>query len=104
MDYKGRVKVDHLLDSKWLEQRIRTETEATAARARATAPVESGALKRSISTHVEHHSGIKRDRVVGVVTASVVRDGKRPYNYAAGKEFGNSQTRGEFYLRRSLPG
>ena len=104
MEYRGRIDGDEILQSKWLEARIRKETEDTAMRARANAAVDSGRLKRSIRTDIQRHGGVKRDRVVGRVIASAVREsGNSRYDYSPAREFGTSDQRGDYFLRRSLP-
>ena len=104
MDYKGRIDGDEILKSQWLAARMELDAQQTAARARAAVSKSSGRLAASIDARVDKRGGVRRDRVVGVVTASAVRaTPEPPYNYGAGQEFGNSQTRADFYLLRSLP-
>lgn len=104
MEYRGRIDGDEILRSKWLEARIRKETDETAARARASAAVDSGRLKRSVRTDIQRHGGVKRDRIVGRVIASAVRESANSrYDYAPAREFGTSDQRGDYFLRRSLP-
>lgn len=95
MDYKGRVDVDHVLNGKYVEQFVGRITDVAAAKARAMAPVESGALKASIRGYTEKFSGAKRDRVVGVVSAGT--------DHAVASEFGTSSHRGHYFLRGALP-
>lgn len=105
MEYKGRIDAEEILSSKWLEQRVRADAEMTAAKARAAVSKSSGKLASSIDVRIDRRGGMKKDRVVATVTASAIRaTPEPPYDYGIGREFGNSQTIGEFYLRRSLPG
>ncbi len=94
MKYSGKVDIDHILNSDWLAGIVARETDQVAARAFAEAPKDTGELAGSIRSYTEKHSGAKRDRVVGVVEATA------PHSLAA--EFGNSRSRGRFFLRRSL--
>lgn len=104
MEYRGRIDGDEILQSKWLEGRIRNITEMTAMRARRSAAIDSGRLKRSIRTDIDRRGGVKRDRVVGSVIASAVREsGEGRYDYAPAREFGTSDQRGDYFLRRALP-
>lgn len=99
MDYKGRVDAGSVLNSPQIEALVRARTEAVAAAARAFAPVETGQLKASIGTRVDKHSGVKRDRPVGVVyTDAHASDGS---GYGAADEFGTSRSRGHYFLRRA---
>lgn len=50
MDYSGRVDVDKILNSAWLEAKVRARTDQVAARARAYADVDSGRLRASITS------------------------------------------------------
>jgi hypothetical protein len=104
VEYKGRIDADEILTSKWLEQRVRADAEVTATKARSLVSKSSGRLAASIDVRVDRRGGVKKDRVTASVVASAVRSTPEPpYDYGLGREFGNSRTVAEFYLRRSLP-
>lgn len=104
MEYRGRIDGDEILNSKWLELRLFKDGQEAAALARRRVDSQSGRLRRSIHVEVDKRSGAKRDRTTVRVVASAIRaTPEPPYDYALGNEFGNSQTRGSFYLRSSLP-
>lgn len=93
------MNVEEHLNSDWLAQKVRDRAEEIAARARALAPKRSGQLAASISVSVAKHSGVKRDRVVAFVTTDAhAGDGS---GYGSPSEFGTTESRGNFFLRRA---
>lgn len=71
----------------------RKEAEEIAARARASAPRDSGNYADSIVVDVEQRGGIKHDRPVAVVTATAP--------HSAAIEFGNSRSPARHTLRNA---
>ena len=97
MDYKGRVGVD--LNAPWVAALVEKRAQEVAARARAMAPKDSGGLASSIAVFVNRDSGVKGDRVTASVVATARN--KKGGAYGATVEFGSSDQRGSFFLRRA---
>lgn len=89
--YKG---IGQMLNAPWMEAAMRERAEKVKARAAATAPVQTGRYKASLTVESGTRGGDNNDRAYGRVVADV------PYAFMI--EFGTSKQPANHTLARAL--
>ncbi|MFF5261365.1 HK97 gp10 family phage protein [Actinomadura viridis] len=89
--YRG---IGQMIRSPWMQAEMRRRAEKVKAVAAATAPVETGAYKRSFTVSSGARGGIRRDRAYGRVTNTA--------GHAVYVEYGTSKIPARYTLRNAL--